>query len=269
MSAPTAAAPAPAEPVLLRADADGVATLTLNRPDQLNSLSAELLDALTETFEGLAGDDTVRVVVLAGAGKAFCAGHDLKEMRAMTGRDSYEALFNRCSRMMLAVVGCPKPVIARVHGIATAAGCQLVATCDLAVASDEARFGTSGINVGLFCSTPMVALSRNVGRKRAMEMLLTGDLVDAATAAEIGLVNRAVPAAELDAHVAELATKIAGKSGLAIAMGKAAFYRQLEMELAAAYRYTASVMARNMCGEDAREGLDAFAARRPPRWRHR
>lgn len=254
--------------ILLRQDAGPVTTLTLNRPAQFNSLSADLLAALTGQLAAVGADDAIRVVVIAGAGKAFCAGHDLKEMKGMNGRDSYERLFEQCSRMMLSIVGCPKPVIARVHGVATAAGCQLVGTCDLAIASDNARFGTSGINMGLFCSTPMVALSRNVGRKKSMEMLLTGDLIDAPTAAEIGLINQAVPAETLDDAVATMAEKIAAKSAPAIRLGKAAFYKQIEMELADAYRHTAAVMADNMCTADVGEGLDAFIEKRPPNWTH-
>ncbi len=264
-----AAHTAPAEDVLLRSDDGPVATLTLNRPAQFNSLSGELLDRLTEEFAAITAEDDIRVVVVAAAGKAFCAGHDLKEMKGMNGRESYERLFNQCSKMMLTIVGCLKPVIARVHGVATAAGCQLVGTCDLAVASDNAQFGTSGINMGLFCSTPMVALSRNVGRKKSLEMLFTGDLIDAHTAADIGLINKAVPAADLDAAVRDMVEKIAAKSGPAIRLGKAAFYKQVEMELAEAYKHTAAVMATNMCTADVGEGLEAFVEKRPPDWTHK
>jgi enoyl-CoA hydratase/carnithine racemase len=232
----------------------------------MNALSHAMLDALEGALEAVAADASVRAVVLAGSGPGFCAGHDLKEMRANPAKEVQQALFNQCSRMMQAIVRLPKPVIARVHGIATAAGCQLVATCDLAVAAETARFATSGINVGLFCSTPMVALSRVVARKPALEMLLTGNFVDAARARELGLVNRVVPEVELDAAVAALAAEIASKSPVAVAMGKDAFYRQAEMTLADAYDFTAEVMACNMMANDAAEGIDAFIAKRKPVW---
>jgi enoyl-CoA hydratase/carnithine racemase len=254
------------EPTLLRQDQDGIARLTLNRPAQRNALSLGLMEALDAALVGIAADPAVKVVVLAGAGAAFCAGHDLKELRAAPARAAYEATFALCSRLMLRIVRLPKPVIARVHGIATAAGCQLVASCDLAVAADTARFATPGVNLGLFCSTPMVALSRAVGRKPAMEMLLTGDPVDAARAREIGLVNRVVPEAGLDDAVTALARQIASKSPLTLAIGKEAFYRQAELDLEQAYAYAAEVMTRNMLAADAAEGIDAFLARRPPAW---
>ncbi|MBV9758564.1 MAG: enoyl-CoA hydratase [Alphaproteobacteria bacterium] len=254
------------QPVLLRRDADGVACLTLNRPEARNALSVALMTALEAELAAIAADDSVKVVVIGGAGAGFCAGHDLREMRAEPRRAVYEALFAQCSRLMLGIVRLPKPVIARVHGVATAAGCQLVATCDLAVAADTARFATPGVNLGLFCSTPMVALTRAVGRKPAMEMLLTGDMIDAARAREIGLVNRVVPEAELDEAVAALARQIAGKSPLTLAIGKEAFYRQAEMDLAAAYGYAAEVMTRNMLARDAEEGIDAFLQKRAPVW---
>jgi len=254
---------------LLRHDEAGVAWLTLNRPTALNALSVAMLAALAETLDALAEDPAVRVVVIGGAGPGFCAGHDLREMRANPAEDVIAALFAQCSAVMTRIVRLPKPVIARVHGIATAAGCQLVASCDLAVASEKARFGTSGINVGLFCSTPMVALSRVVPRKVALEMLLTGDLIDAARAREIGLVNRVVAPDDLDATVAALAARIAGKSAHAIALGKDAFYRQAEMDLDAAYRYAAGVMTCNMMAHDAGEGIDAFLAKRAPTWADR
>ncbi len=260
------ALPSAAEPVLLRHDAAGVAWLTLNRPQARNALSVALMSALEAEIAAIAGNEAIRVVVIGGAGPAFCAGHDLREIRAEPERAAYEALFAQCSRLMLAIVRLPKPVIARVHGIATAAGCQLVASCDLAVAADTARFATPGVNIGLFCSTPMVALSRAVGRKAAMEMLLTGDLIDAARAREIGLVNRVVAEPALDASVAALAAQIVGKSPLTLAIGKEAFYRQAEMPLEAAYGYAAEVMTRNMLARDAEEGIDAFLARRPPVW---
>jgi enoyl-CoA hydratase/carnithine racemase len=252
--------------ILLRHDGDNIATLTLNRPAARNALSMGLMEALDSELAAIAGDSAVKVVIIAANGPAFCAGHDLREMRATPTRAVYEAVFALCSRLMQRIVRLPKPVIARVHGVATAAGCQLVASADLAVAADTARFATPGVDIGLFCSTPMVALSRAVGRKAAMEMLLTGDLLDAARARELGLVNRVVPEAELDAAVSALAGQIAAKSPLTVALGKAAFYRQAEMELDAAYGYAAEVMTRNMLARDAGEGIDAFLAKRPPVW---
>ncbi|MGA9868460.1 MAG: enoyl-CoA hydratase [Acetobacteraceae bacterium] len=252
--------------VLLRADRNGVAWLTLNRPQARNALSMGLMDALHAELARIATEPTVKVVVIGGAGPAFCSGHDLREMRAQPGRAAYEATFAACSRLMLSIVRLPKPVIARVHGIATAAGCQLVATCDLAVAADDARFATPGVNIGLFCSTPMVALTRAVGRKMAMEMLLTGALIDAPRAREIGLVNRVVPLAGLDEATGELAEGIAAKSPLTLAIGKEAFYAQADMGLADAYRHTSEVMVRNMLAADAAEGIDAFLNKRQPVW---
>ena len=253
-------------PPLLQETRDGVAWLTLNRPQARNALSRGLMTALEGALETVAADKAVKVVVIAGAGPAFCAGHDLREIRAEPGRAAYEALFAQCSRLMTRIVRLPKPVIARVHGVATAAGCQLVASCDLAVAAETARFATPGVNIGLFCSTPMVALSRAVGRKQAMEMLLTGELVDAARAREIGLINRVVPEAQLDEAVTALARQIAAKSPLTLAIGKEAFYRQAELDLDAAYAYASEVMTRNMLARDAEEGIDAFLAKRPPVW---
>jgi enoyl-CoA hydratase/carnithine racemase len=255
------------ETVLLRQDDDGVAWLTLNRPAARNALSLALLDALEAAIAGIAQDASVKAVVIAGAGPAFCAGHDLREVRANPDRDFLAGLFAQCSRVMMALTRLPKPVIARVHGVATAAGCQLVATCDLAVAAETARFATPGVNIGLFCSTPMVALSRAVGRKAAMEMLLTGELVPAARARELGLVNRVVPEEELDAAVRRLASGIAGKSPLTLAIGKEAFYRQAELGLEAAYAYASEVMTRNMLARDAEEGVDAFLQKRAPVWK--
>jgi enoyl-CoA hydratase/carnithine racemase len=254
-------------PVLRREEAGGVATLTLNRPEQFNALSEGLLDALDTAFAELANDDQVRAVVLAGAGRAFCAGHDLKEMRARPSRAYYEELFARCSRVMRAIVELPRPVIARVHGTATAAGCQLVATCDLAVASRAARFAVSGVNLGLFCSTPSVALGRNVGRKQAFEMLFTGDFIDADEAAARGLVNRVAEPEALDAEVASLCESIVSKPAVAVEAGKRMFYRQLELGLGDAYDYAAQVMACNMMAPDTVEGIDAFIEKRPPAWR--
>ncbi len=251
---------------LLRRDEAGVAWLTLNRPAARNALSSTLMAALIDALDAIAADPAARVVVIGAAGPAFCAGHDLRELRANPGRAFTEALFAQCSALMTRIVRLPKPVIARVHGIATAAGCQLVASCDLAIAAADARFATPGVNIGLFCSTPMVALSRNVGRKQAMEMLLTGDLIDAARAREIGLVNRVAPPDELDAAVAALAGQIAGKSARTLAIGKEAFYRQAEMDLDAAYRYAAEAMTINMLARDAAEGIDAFLEKRSPAW---
>ena len=255
------------EPVLLRQDAAGVATLTLNRPSQFNSLSEALLTELQAQLDAIAKDAALRVVVIAGAGKAFCAGHDLKEMREHRDKAYMQALFRQCGKVMTTIGEMPQPVLARVHGIATAAGCQLVAQCDLAVAAEEARFAVSGINVGLFCSTPAVALSRNLGRKQAMEMLLTGDFIDAQEAQRRGLVNRVVAAAELDAEVARLCQSICAKSPVAVATGKQMFYRQLEMGVGGAYQFAAEVMACNMMADDAAEGLDAFMSKRPPQWK--
>ena len=263
-------APAPAfdtaAPFVLREDADAVATLTLNRPDSLNALSEGMLAALQAELDAIAGDAGVRAVILRGAGRAFCAGHNLKDMRANYTLAYQETLFAQCSRMMLTVHRLPQPVIAQVHGLATAAGCQLVATCDLAVAAADARFATSGINVGLFCTTPGVALGRNVSRKHAMEMLLTGDFVTAQRACEIGLVNRVAPADALDAAARELAASLTAKSAYALMLGKQAFYRQLEMGIGDAYDFAAAEMARNMMDRDAAEGVDAFIAKRPPVW---
>ncbi len=256
------------QPILLSQDSGGVRTLTLNRPKQYNALSEELLAALQDALDQTAADRSVRVVVLAGAGKAFCAGHDLKQMRANPRQAYYEALFKTCSRMMVSMTRLPQPVIARVHGIATAAGCQLVASCDLAVSVEEAKFGTSGINAGLFCTTPGVALGRNVQRKHALEMLLTGETIPAQQALSYGLVNRVVPAEGLDAAVAELADAILAKSAAAIATGKRAFYRQMEMGLTSAYDFASEEMARNMTFHDAGEGIDAFIEKRKPGWRH-
>src|SRR5215469_944736 len=255
--------------ILLEERTDSVLRLTLNRPQARNALSAALMTTLVETLGRAAGDVETRVVVIAGAGPAFCAGHDLRELREDPGRETYEQIFALCSELMLTIVRLPKPVIAEVHGVATAAGCQLVATCDLAVAAEEARFATPGVNIGLFCSTPMVALSRAVGRKAAMEMLLTGEVIDAATARSLGLVNRVVPRTELRAAVDTLARRIAAKSAFTVKIGKEAFYRQAELGLADAYRYAAEVMTTNMLAEDAGEGIDAFLEKRTPVWRDR
>jgi enoyl-CoA hydratase/carnithine racemase len=254
------------ESVLLREDQGGVVRLTLNRPEARNALSRGLMAALEEQLDRIHEERGARVVVLAGAGSAFCAGHDLHEMRSEPGRESYERLFAQCLRLMQAITALPQPVIARVHGVATAAGCQLVATCDLAVAAEDARFATPGVNIGLFCSTPMVALSRNVGRKQAMEMLLLGELIDAPTAQRFGLVNRVVPASSLDEEVARISQAIVSKSPLTLKIGKEAFYRQLERPVAEAYEYAGRVMVENMLARDAGEGIDAFLEKRAPVW---
>ncbi len=255
------------ERVLLRDDQDGIATLTLNRPEQYNALSEALLDALNDAFDAIAEDSSVRIVVLAARGKAFCAGHDLKEMRATPDQAYYEHLFKKCSRMMLGMIRLPQPVISRVQGIATAAGCQLVASSDLAVASTDARFSASGINVGLFCMTPGVALARNLGRKRAFDLLFTGDFITAEDALNLGLVNRVAPPAKLDDAVAALARPILGKSQVAVTAGKRILYRQVEMDIESAYEFASEEMARNMMFHDAAEGIDAFIEKRIPEWR--
>ncbi len=255
------------EPMVLNMrDARGVVTLTLNRPKAFNALSEGMLAALQTELDALAHDDTVRVVVLAAAGKAFCAGHDLKEMRAEPSLGYYRTLFDRCTRVMLAVQRLPVPVIARVQGIATAAGCQLVAMCDLAVASEDARFAVSGVNLGLFCSTPGVALSRNLSRKAAFEMLVTGEFISAAQALDKGLVNRVATPERLDAEVERLAASIVAKPRVAVAMGKQLFYRQLEAGVAAAYEDAGETMACNMMEASALEGVQAFIDKRPPDW---
>jgi enoyl-CoA hydratase/carnithine racemase len=252
--------------ILLRHDSDAIATLTLNRPAARNALSMGLMEALDAELSAIATDASVTVVIIAANGPAFCAGHDLREIRSTPTRAAYEAVFALCSRLMQRIVRLPKPVIAQVHGVATAAGCQLVASADLAVAADTARFATPGVDIGLFCSTPMVALSRNVGRKAAMEMLLTGDMVPAARARELGLVNRVVPEADLHGATLALAAQIAGTSPLTVAIGKEAFYRQAEMGLSEAYDYASQAMTRNMLARDAEEGIDAFLTKRKPRW---
>src|SRR5713226_5240878 len=242
-----------------------IAWITMDRPERRNALSLEHLRELLECLRAVGDDRALRVAVVRANGPAFCAGHDLSEM---IGRDGafFHQLFATCAEVMQTIQSIPQPVIAEVHGIATAAGCQLVATCDLAIAAEEARFATPGVNIGLFCSTPMVALTRAVGRKAAMEMLLTGDLVDTASAKALGLVNRVVPRAELGAATLALARQIAAKSALTVAIGKEAFYAQAELGLADAYRYAAEAMTRNMLARDAAEGIDAFLAKRPPVW---
>jgi enoyl-CoA hydratase/carnithine racemase len=269
--APLGASAENAEAVLLRADAAGIATLTLNRPAARNALSEAMLAALGQSFAAIAEDRRVRVVVLSANGPAFSAGHDLKELTARRsdadgGRAYFKQIMEACSAVMQMIVRLPQPVIAATEGIATAAGCQLVASCDLAVASETARFATPGVDIGLFCSTPMVALSRNVGRKAAMEMLLTGQPISAAEAHRIGLVNRVVAPGTALTEAQALAGTIAAKAGAVVKLGKEAFYRQAEMGLADAYAYTAQVMVENMMAADAKEGICAFVEKRPPRW---
>lgn len=257
-------------PVLRTQPLAGIVRLTLNRPEAYNSLSIGMMTALQAELDIIkAEQNSVKVVIIAANGPGFCAGHDLKEVRANPGRQRYEALFRQCSMLMQSVIALPQPVIAQVHGVASAAGCQLVASCDLAVAADTARFATPGVNIGLFCSTPMVALSRNVSRKHAMEMLLTGDLLPATRAAEIGLINRVVPEAGLAEAALALASQIAAKSPLTVKIGKEAFYRQVDMPLAEAYDYASRVMTENMLVRDAEEGIDAFIEKRDPKWEGR
>jgi enoyl-CoA hydratase/carnithine racemase len=253
-------------PVIRSQDGRGVVTLTLNRPQAFNALSEGMLEALQSGIDALARDESARALVLAGAGRAFCAGHDLKEMRARPSLPYYRNLFDRCARMMLSLVRLPVPVIARVHGIATAAGCQLVAQCDLAVASSEARFAVSGVNLGLFCSTPSVPLSRNLPRKQAFEMLVTGETIDARQAQERGLVNRVVEPDRLDAEVERVVASILAKPRVAVAMGKELFYRQVELGLEGAYAAAGETMACNMMEAPALEGVQAFIEKRAPRW---
>ncbi|MFN6551731.1 enoyl-CoA hydratase [Mycolicibacterium septicum] len=253
-------------PLLEDRDDRGVVTLTLNRPQAFNALSEAMLTALGDAFDALAQDDTVRAVVLGASGKAFCAGHDLKEMRAEPSLDYYQRLFAQCTAVMLSIQRLPVPVIARVQGLATAAGCQLVAMCDLAVANDDARFAVSGVNVGLFCATPGVALSRNVPRKAAFEMLVTGEFVSAEQARVLGLVNRVVAAAALDDEVEAVVASIVAKPRVAVAMGKALFYRQIDVDIESAYADAGTTMACNMMDPSALEGVQAFIDKRPPAW---
>jgi len=252
-------------PIVLRSTEDGIAVLTLNRPERRNALSLELMLELTACLDDLAADHTVRAIVIAASGKVFSSGHDLSELVGRTVGD-YRRIFDVCTVLMTKIQSVPQPVIAQVHGIATAAGCQLVATCDLAIASEEASFGTPGVKIGLFCTTPMVALSRAIGRKRAMEMLLTGRIIDARTAAEWGLVNRVVPAAQLAAETRRLACQIAAASSLTVEIGKQAFYTQIDLDQPKAYAYAKEVMAMNAVAQDAQEGISAFLDKRQPCW---
>jgi enoyl-CoA hydratase/carnithine racemase len=258
------------EPFVLTERVNGIATLTLNRADRFNPLSSQMIAAIGSELTAIASDTSVRVVILAAKGRGFCAGHDLKEMRAHTDDKGWqERLFQDCSRMMIDLTKIPQPVIARVHGIATAAGCQLVSMCDLAVAADTARFGLPGINIGLFCSTPAVGVVRNIGRKRAMEMLLTGETIDAATALSWGLVNRVGPGDKLDAEIARFTDIILARSSATIRFGKQSFYSQIDCPLDAAYDIAGDIMSCNMMLEDAAEGIDAFLQKRPATWREK
>jgi len=259
------------DPILLRNDIDAVAQLTLNTPKSLNALSDAMLAALKAEFARLKNDRKIRAVILRGAGKAFCAGHDLKEMTSARqtgdgGKAYFLDLFSRCSEVMLAIRALPQPVIAQPHGIATAAGCQLVATCDMAVAANDCRFGVNGVNIGLFCSTPMVALSRAIPSKKAFEMLTTGSFIDAEQAERLGLINSSAPLSELDAKTLELAQSVASKLGSAVRIGKEAYYKQIEMPLAQAYAFTGTVIARNMLVEETQAGIAAFLEKRPHQW---
>lgn len=252
------------ESILLREDRDGICTLTMNRPQQMNLLTSEMLDALQGAFDAIAPDKRVRVVILAGAGKGFCAGHDIKEIRALGEQPKIEQLFAKCSRMMQTITSLPQPVIARVQGAAAAAGCQLVGQCDLAVAADVAKFTTPGVTWGFFCSTPGVAVARNISRKRAMEMLLTGDIIDARKALEWGLVNRVVPASDLHRETEELARKIAEKPPVTVAAGKRAFYEQMELGARKAYEVASCAISASFAHDEGRQGMDAFLEKRPP-----
>ena len=259
-----------AVPMILRDQAAGVVTLTLNRGERFNPLSSAMIAALAAELDAIAGDPSVQVVILAAGGRGFCAGHDLKEMRAHAGDKAWQRnLFDQCGRMMMSLTALPQPVIARVQGIATAAGCQLVAMCDLAVAADSAAFALPGVNIGVFCSTPAVGVARNVGRKRAMEMLLTGEMIDAQTALAWGLVNRVVAPQALDEEIRRFTDIILARSPAAIRLGKQAFYRQIEQPLADAYEMTSETMACNLLLDDAAEGMDAFLGKRPAVWRGR
>ena len=259
---------APDTPLVTRTDHDGVATLTMNNPQRRNALSGAMMTALQTAFDQIAKESDIRCVILAAEGPVFCAGHDLKEMGGISQCDQHASLFNQCSELMMTIVSLPQPVIARVRGIATAAGCQLVASCDLAVATNSAKFATPGVNIGLFCSTPMVALSRNIARKHAMRMLLTGDPINAQDAFAMGLVSDVVEEDNLENHTNALAAGIAARSGITVRLGKQAFYKQVEMPLKQAYSYASDVMTANMQKHDAREGIGAFVEKRHPIWRH-
>ncbi len=255
------------EQIIERQITDGVYQLTLNRPEKFNALSEEMLSVFQQHIDEIESDPAIRCVVISAKGKAFCAGHDLKQMRANPSQEYYQNLFKQCAKLMQSLVALPVPVIAQVQGIATAAGCQLVATCDIAVASEQAKFAVSGINAGLFCSTPAVALSRNINTKDAFKMLVTGEFIDAKTAMEKGLINDAVPEGQLETKVKEITDSICAKAPVAIRIGKTMFYKQLEMNLVDAYAYAGDVMACNMMEEDTSEGIDAFIEKRKPKWK--
>ncbi|MCD9146828.1 enoyl-CoA hydratase [Pseudophaeobacter sp. MA21411-1] len=257
--------------ILERDDKNAIAHLRMNAPDRLNALSDEMLAALQQQIDALKEDRSIKAVILSGAGKAFCAGHDIRQMTAGRaaddgGRAYFDSLFSRCTQVMLGLQRLPQPVIAQVHGIATAAGCQLVASCDLAIAAEDCRFGVNGVNIGLFCSTPMVALSRNIPRKHAFELLTTGEFMSAPRAAELGLINRAVPADQLEAETRSMAEKIAAKLGAAVKIGKEAYYQQLQMPIEEAYAYTSQVIVENLMQPDTAEGMAAFLEKRTPDW---
>jgi len=255
--------------IIVTSSTDGISRIKLNEPSTYNALSSDTLKSLIHIFKSLNNDSKTKVVIIEGSGKGFCAGHDLKEIRSLKNKSKYKKLFSLCSKLMLEIIEGKKPVIAKVHGASFAAGCQLVASCDLAVSSDDAIFATPGVNIGLFCSTPMVAVSRKVSRKKTMKMLLTGDPIDARYAKEIGLINDHYPASKLEEEVLKLAKIIASKSNLIIKIGKKAFYKQLEMPLKKAYKYTSKVMTENMMVLDANEGISAFLEKRNPRWQNK
>ncbi len=255
--------------IVVKSPIDGIARIKLNEPNTYNALSLKTLESLINIFKNLNNENETKVIIIEGSGKGFSAGHDLKEVRSLKKKSKYKKLFNLCSKLMLEIIEGRKPVIAKVHGAAFAAGCQLVASCDLAISSDDAIFATPGVNIGLFCSTPMVAISRKVSRKKAMKMLLTGDSIDAKYAKEIGLINDHYPILKLENEVLKLAKKIASKSNLIIKIGKKAFYKQLEMPLKKAYKYTSKVMTENMMVLDAREGISAFLEKRKPYWQNK
>ena len=255
--------------IVVKSPIDGIARIKLNEPNTYNALSLKTLESLINIFKNLNNENETKVIIIEGSGKGFSAGHDLKEVRSLKKKSKYKKLFNLCSKLMLEIIEGRKPVIAKVHGAAFAAGCQLVASCDLAISSDDAIFATPGVNIGLFCSTPMVAISRKVSRKKTMKMLLTGDSIDAKYAKEIGLINDHYPILKLENEVLKLAKKIASKSNLIIKIGKKAFYKQLEMPLKKAYKYTSKVMTENMMMLDAREGISAFLEKRKPYWQNK
>jgi enoyl-CoA hydratase/carnithine racemase len=255
--------------IIVEPSIDGISRIKLSEPSTYNALSSKTLESLINIFKNLNNENETKVIIIEGSGKGFSAGHDLKEIRSLKSKSKYNKLFNLCSKLMLGIIDGKKPVIAKVHGAAFAAGCQLVASCDLAVSSDDATFATPGVNIGLFCSTPMVAVSRKVSRKKTMKMILTGDPIDAKYAKEIGLINDHYPLAQLEDEVLKLAKKIASKSNLTIKIGKKAFYKQLEMPLNKAYKYTSKVMTKNMLALDAQEGISAFLEKRDPHWQNK